>query len=319
MPLTAQVLAVLEAMAKANIRPVEELTPDAARTQFLVMATARRKLVTPVSRTEDRTITANGRDIPIRLYWPQSGEVDRERLRPLPAIVYFHGGGHVIGNIETHDEVTRVYCSGAEALVVSVDYAKGPERRFPAAVEDARAALDWIHAEAGKLGVDPQRVAVAGDSAGGNLATLAAFHVRDSSLPPLVLQVLVYPVIDFSFDAASYKQYAEGYGLVSAKAMDWFRNHYLVRPEDARDWRASPIHAETFAGLAPAVVVTAEYDVLHDEGLAYSAALRAAGVPVEHHIYSGVIHGFFVMSPAVDEAGRAQRAAIDRLRDAFKT
>ncbi len=313
MPLTVQVLAVLEAMEKAGIKPVDTLTPAAARAQFLTMATARRKTSTPVGRTEDRVISANGRDIPIRLYWPNAG-----RTGPLPAIVYFHGGGHVIGNIETHDEVTRAYCAGANALVVSVHYAKGPEHRFPAAVEDARAALDWLHAEAAALGVDARRLAVAGDSAGGNLAALAAFHVRDSGLPPLALQVLVYPVVDFGFGGASYKRYAEGYGLVSAKAMAWFRAHYLGKPEDALDWRASPIRAASFADLAPAVVVTAECDVLHDEGLAYIAALRAAGVPVEHHTYAGVIHGFFVMSPAVDEAGRAQRALIDRLRDAFR-
>ena len=318
MPLTAQVQALLEAMEKAGVKPVDALTPEAARAQFLTMATARRKIVTPVGRTEDRKIKANGRDVVIRMYWPERGIESADGLGSLPAIVYFHGGGHVIGNIDTHDEVTRTYCVGAEALVVSVDYAKGPERRFPAAVEDARAVIDWLHAQAGALGVDPRRLAVAGDSAGGNLATLAAFHVRDAGLPPLALQVLVYPVIDFSFGGPSYQRYAEGYGLVSAKAMAWFRDHYLSKPEDADDWRASPIHAASFAGLAPAVVVTAECDVLHDEGIDYIAALRAAGVPVEHHTYAGVIHGFFVMSPAVDEAGRAQRAVIDRLRDAFR-
>lgn len=313
MPLTVQVQAVLEAMAKAGIKPVDTLTPEAARAQFLAMATARRSAVTSVARTENRTVPANGRQIPIRLYWPERAAT--ESL--LPALVYFHGGGHVIGSIDTHDEVTRVYCAGAEALVVSVDYAKGPEHKFPAAVEDARAALDWLHANAAALGVDPERVAVAGDSAGGNLAALAAIHVRDSGLPPLALQVLVYPVVDFSFASESYRRYAEGYGLVSAKAMAWFRDHYLRRTEDVTDWRASPILAKSLKGLASALVITAECDVLRDEGVAYAAALRAAGVAVDHREYAGVIHGFFVMAPAVDEAVQAQRTAVERLRQSF--
>lgn len=313
MPLTAQVQALLEAMAKAGIQPVDTLTPEAARAQFMAMATARRSTVTPVARTEETAIPAHGRQIPIRLYWPKAVA----GTGPLPAIVYFHGGGHVIGNVDTHDEVTRVYCAGAGALVVSVDYAKGPEHKFPAAVEDARAALDWLHANAARLGVDACRIAVAGDSAGGNLATIAAFHVRDSGLPPLVLQVLVYPVADFSFSSPSYQRYAEGYGLVSAKAMAWFRGHYLARPEDVEDWRASPIRAKSLKGLAPALVITAEYDVLRDEGAAYAGALRTAGVHVEHREYPGVIHGFFVMAPAVDEAGQAQRLAVESLRRAF--
>jgi acetyl esterase len=309
-PLTVQMQAVLEAMRAAGLKPVDELAPEEARAQFSSMATARRSTITPVARTQDRRIAANGRQIPVRLYWPQ-------RSGSLPAIVYFHGGGHVIGNVDTHDEVTRVYCAGAEALVISVDYAKGPENKFPAAVEDVRAVINWLHANATELAVDRARIALAGDSAGGNLAAVGAIHVRDSGLPQLALQVLVYPVIDFSLSSDSYRRYETGYGFVSAKAMAWFRSHYLAELGDADDWRASPIRVPSLAGLAPAYVVTAEYDVLHDEGIAYITALRNAGVQVEHREYRGVIHGFFVMSSAVDEASAAQREAVDRLRSAF--
>lgn len=313
MPLTAQMQTILAAMKAAGLKPVDQLTPAEARAQFMATLAARRTMVTPVGRVEDRVIAAPGRDIPIRLYWPN--ETRASRL-PMPAILYFHGGGHVIGNIETHDEITRAYCAGTGALVVSVDYRKGPENKFPAAVEDVAAALDWLHGQASQLVVDPMKVAIAGDSAGGNLAALGAIHARDARLP-LALQVLVYPVTDYTMSADSYRRYAEGYGLVSAKAMAWFRQHYLRSASDAEDWRASPLRAASLAGLAPALVISAEYDVLHDEGVAYVAKLRAAGVPVQHETYAGVIHGFFAMTPALDEANAAHQVAVAALKRAF--
>ena len=312
MPLTAQMQTILAAMRTAGVKAVDTLTPVEARAQFAALLAARRTVVTPVGRVEDRKITAAGREIPIRLYWPARSGND-----PIPAVIYFHGGGHVIGNIDTHDEITRAYCAGTGALVISVDYRKGPEHKFPGAVEDVAASIDWLHANAAALGVDPKRLALAGDSAGGNLAAVGAFHVRDAKLPPLALQVLVYPVTDYTLSADSYRRYADGYGVVTAKAMTWFQQHYLRSTKDAEDWRASPLRAASLVGLAPALVISAEYDVLHDEGVQFVEKLRAAGVPVQHETYAGVIHGFFAMTPAVDEANAAQRLASSALRKAF--
>jgi acetyl esterase len=264
----------------------------------------------PVDRVEERMIPGPAGDIRLRLYWPRAAG-------PVPAIVYYHGGGHVIGSLDTHDLIARNLCAGAEAVVVSVDYRMGPEYRFPAAVDDAFAALEWVHANARDIAADPNRLGVHGDSAGANLAAVVALLARDAGHPKLRLQSLVYPVADYNLVGASYEKYAEGCGLLTKAAMVWFRDHYLRRPADADDWRASPIKAASFAGLAPAVIVTAECDVLHDEGQRYAEALRRAGVSVEHKDYPGMIHGFFGMVPAIDDAMNAQRIVSAAFKRAF--
>jgi acetyl esterase len=246
----------------------------------------------------------------LRLYWPNAAV-------PVPGIVYYHGGGHVIGSLDTHDLIARNLCAGAEALVASVDYRMGPEHRFPAAVEDSFAVLEWVHANAGSLGADPGRVGVHGDSAGANLAGVVALLARDARGPRLRLQSLVYPVADYNLVGDSYERYARDCGLLTKAAMVWFRDHYLREPADADDWRASPIKAASFAGVAPAIVVTAQCDVLHDEGQRYAEALRRAGVPVEYQEYPGMIHGFFGMVPAVDDAMNAQRLVWAAFKRAF--
>jgi acetyl esterase len=264
----------------------------------------------PVDRVEERMIPGPAGDIRLRIYWPNSAV-------PVPAIVYFHGGGHVIGSLDTHDLIARNLCAGVEALVASVDYRMGPEHRFPAAVEDCFAALEWVHRNAESLGADPDRVGVHGDSAGANLAAVVALLARDAGGPRLRLQSLVYPVADYNLAGDSYEKYARGCGLLTKEAMVWFRDHYLRGPADADDWRASPIKAASFAGVAPAIVVTAECDVLHDEGQRYAEALRRAGVPVEYKEYPGMIHGFFGMVPVVDDAMNAQRAVWAAFKRAF--
>ncbi len=309
MPLTPQTEALLEAMRNAGVQPLEALTPEAARRQFAAMIAARRTTVTPVARVEDRRIAADGRTVKVRIYRP-------DRAGPLPAIVYFHGGGHVVGNVDTHDEITRAYCAGTGAVVVSVDYAKGPEQKFPAAVEDVAAVLDWWQREAADLGCDHARLALTGDSAGGNLAAVAAILARERGVP-VALQVLVYPVADYTLSTDSYRRYGEGFGVVTKASMTWFRDNYLRSAADAEDWRASPLKATSLAGVAPALVISAEYDVLHDEGVALVAALKAAGVPVTHKTYAGVIHGFFAMTSAVPEARDALALAIDAMNEAF--
>jgi len=308
-----QIEAVLKAQAAAGLRPIEALTPAEARAQMEETARSRKAEPLPVARVEERVIPGPGGRIRLRFYWPKEADAGN----PVPAIVYYHGGGHVIGSLDTHDFIARNLCAGAGALVASVDYRMGPEHKFPAAVDDSFAALEWVHANAGGLGADPDRFGVHGDSAGANLAAVVALMARDAGQPRLRLQSLVYPVTDYTMSMPSYDRFATGYGILTREAMLWFRNHYLRRPEDAEDWRASPLKAASLAGTAPALVITAECDVLHDEGERYAATLREAGVPVEYREYSGMIHAFFGMVPLVDVAMNAQRAVWAAFKRAF--
>jgi len=305
-----QIQKVLEAMARLDLKPIEAMTPAEARQQMEVMAASRKAEPLPIAGTENRTIPGPAGEIPVRIYRPKAAGMR-------PAIVYFHGGGHVIGSLDSHDLVARNLCGGAEAVVVSVDYRMGPEHPFPAAVDDAVAALDWVSANAAKIGADPERLGVHGDSAGANLAAVAAIVARDWGAPTLRLQSLVYPVADFRMGSASYQKYAAGCGILTADAMKWFRGHYLRTPADAEDWRASPLLAPSLKGVAPAIITAAECDVLHDEGLAYAERLRKAGVAVEYRRYAGMIHAFFGMMPAVDDAMNAQRAVWAAFKKAF--
>jgi acetyl esterase len=295
-----QIREVLRVMAEAGLRPIEEMTPEEAREQVEATARARKAEPLTVARVDECLIPGPAGEIRLRLYWPESPG-------PSPAIVYYHGGGHVIGSLDTHDFVARNLCGGAEAVVASVDYRMGPEHKFPAAVEDSFAALQWVHANANALGADPGRIGVHGDSAGANLAAVAALLARDAAGPKLRLQSLVYPISDYALVGDSYEKYATGYGILTRNAMVWFRNHYLRTPADAGDWRASPIRAGSLAGVAPAIVITAECDVLHDDGERYAEALRRAGM----------IHAFFGMVPAVDDAMNAQRMVWAAFRRAF--
>jgi acetyl esterase len=308
-----QIVQALQAMERAQLKPIEAMTPAEARAQMEAMAAARKAEPLPVARVEERTIPGPaGDNIRMRLYWPPGPSAPA-----VPAIVYYHGGGHVIGSLDTHDAVARNLCAGAGALVASVDYRMGPEHKFPAAVEDSFAALQWVHANAASLGADAQRLGVHGDSAGANLAAVVALMARDAGGPQLRLQSLVYPVADYTMAGASYQKYAQGCGVLTRDAMAWFRDHYLRNAADAADWRASPLKAADFARVAPAIIVAAECDVLHDEGAAYAEALRRAGVPVEYREYAGMIHGFFGMVPIVDDAMAAQRQVWSAFKRAF--
>jgi len=306
-----QIRDVLEVMAEARLRPIEEMTPAEAREQMEATARARKAEPLPVAKMKERLFPGPGGAIRVRLYWPH------QSTAPVPAIVYFHGGGHVIGSLDTHDFVARNLCGGTEAMVASVDYRMGPEHKFPAAVDDCFAALEWVHANAANLGADPGRIGVHGDSAGGNLAAVVALLARDAGDPQLRLQSLVYPVTDYGLASDSYDKYASGYGILTRAAIVWFRDHYLRSVDDASDWRASPIRATTLARVAPAIVITAECDVLHDDGERYAEALRCAGVPVEYREFPGMIHAFFGMVPAVDDAMNAQRMVWAAFKRAF--
>jgi len=309
LPVHPQIKLALEALAKADIPPIHTLTAPRAREVMNAMSKARGGQPAPVERTEDRTISGPHGDVPVRIYWPKA-------KGPHPAFVYFHGGGHVIGDLDTHDTIARNLCGGADVVVVSIDYRLAPEHKFPAAAEDAWAGYQWVRSAPSDLNIDPKRLSVGGDSAGGNLAAVVALMARYAGHTNIRLQLLVYPVTDFAMTGASYTAYANGFGVLTADAMKWFRDHYLGRAEDAGDWRASPTKA-SLEGLPPALIIAAECDVLRDEGVAFADALRAAGNDVQRREYAGMIHGFFGMTPIIDDAVAAQRYASEALRKAL--
>ena len=307
MPLDPGLKLVLDQLA-ANPGPqLHELPVAQARVFFDQMQLPRPEV--KVAEVSDRRIPGPAGEIPVRIYRP-------EGRAPFPALVYFHGGGWVIGSVETHDGSCRDLANRIGCVVVSVDYRLAPESRFPAAAEDCFAATRWVAAHAGELGVDARRIGVGGDSAGGNLAAVVALMARDRSGPALRHQLLVYPVTDADFTRASYRENAEGY-LLTTKAMEWFWGHYAPEAAQRTEPYAAPLRAKDLAGLPPAFVLTAEYDPLRDEGEAYAQRLEQAGVPTVRTRYAGAIHGFFAMGllaqvarDAVDEAVAAVRAAL---------
>jgi acetyl esterase len=263
--------------------------------------------VLPVVR--DVQIEGPAGPIPARFYRPRPDEF-------LPLLVYFHGGGWVIGSLETHDNVCRDLAVKACCAVLSIDYRLAPEHPFPAAAEDCYAATVWAHDNAARLGIDAARIAVGGDSAGGNLAAVVALMARDRKAPPLRFQLLVYPVTCGRMDTPSYRENAEGYLLTSA-AMAWFWAHYVPAAAGREECYAAPLRASDLRGLPPALVLTAEYDPLRDEGEAYAKRLAEAGVPAEVRRYEGQIHGFFGMSALIDRAREAFDEAAATLRAAL--
>jgi len=306
MPLDHDAQTLLDMVRAAN-RPAFE-TVGAAEARLLYMA-GRRVLAPepmPVAEMRDLTLPGPGGPIPLRLYRSSADAV-------LPVLVFFHGGGWVVGDIETHDTVCRHLANRAECAVVSVDYRLAPEHKFPAAVEDSFAATLWIADNAAALGVDPARLAVGGDSAGGNLAAAVSLIARDAGAPRICYQLLIYPATDAAMRHESIARFAEGY-VLTRPTMRWFYEQYLRDPSDAADWRVSPLVAPDLAGLPPALVLTAGYDPLCDEGDAYAARLTAAGVPVQHCRFPGQIHGFATNGKII----RAAESALDEAAAALK-
>jgi acetyl esterase len=230
--------------------------------------------------------------------------------------MFFHGGGWVIGDLDTHDVVCRRLANAAKCAVVSVDYRLAPEHKFPAAVEDCVAATEWVAEQAAALGVDSARMAVGGDSAGGNLAAVVALHARDHGGPALRLQLLIYPATEFAMRHPSHTTRGEGF-LLTHSTMKWFRDAYLRSDADMADWRASPLRAADVSRLPPAYILTAGFDPLSDEGAAYADRLSSAGVPVQHVHLPGQIHGFITMGKLIPAAGEAASAAGAALMKAF--
>ena len=277
---------LLMAMRAANRPPFEQLTPEQGRAAWLEMRKAMNQFVPPMA--DVRALSAEGPcgPIPMRLYRSQAA-ADRNA----PVLVFFHGGGWVVGDLDTHDVLARRLADAVAAVSIAVDYRLAPESKFPAAAEDAIAATRWIVAHAADLGVDASRMAVAGDSAGGNLATVAALAAAGDGHPRILAQVLIYPTVDLRCDYPSYERVGTGYTLTKA-SMHWFRNHYLATDSQVEDWRASPIRATNLGKSPPAYIVTGGLDPLCDEGEAYAIALQNAGVEVTYRHFPGQMHGF---------------------------
>jgi acetyl esterase len=266
---------------------------------------------TPVGDVSEYRIPGPGGPLPVRVYEPD-GE------GPFPALLYIHGGGWVLGNLEGVDELCRRLANAADCAVVSVDYRLAPEHPFPAPVEDCSAALRWIAENPGVAHADPDRLAVAGDSAGGNLAAAVSLLARDRDGPDLDYQVLIYPVTNHAFDTESYEENAEGY-LLTKRDMEWFWDHYLERDLDGRNPYASPLRARDLSGLPPATVVTAGFDPLRDDGLAYADRLAEAGVAVERRNHEDMIHGFVttLVDPELERATAEIERIGEEVRGAF--
>jgi acetyl esterase len=310
--LTPQLLELLEAGRLAGMKPISVLTPGEAREQAEVAVKARELPPIELGSVEDRTIPGPAGDIPVRFYRPQ-GDADG----PRGALIFYHGGGHVICSLDTHDRAARALCQEAGIVVMSVDYRMGPEHKFPAAVEDAHAAFEWLAANAAEEGVDAHRIAVGGDSAGGNLSLVVSLLSRDNGGAMPAFQMLVYPVLDYAGGTPSYELYGDGFGPLDTAAIDWFRKYYFADEADMADWRATPRLAETYKGLPATLVITAECDVLNHEDRELVARLAADGVDVEHVDYPSMMHAFFTLAPMIDEAVEAQSLAADRLKMAL--
>ncbi len=307
MPLDPQAKAVLDQVNALPMPAMSTLEPGQYRQMVAQMIVPSPEVAGLDVR--DLQISGPGGELPLRLYRPLDDE-------PGPAVMFFHGGGFVIGDFESHDGLCRLLAQKSGALVIAVDYRLAPEAPFPAAPEDCYAATCWVAEHAKDLGIDPARLAVAGDSAGGNLAIAVCQLVAERGGPTVRHQLLFYPVTDHGFDTPSYHANHEGY-LLSREMMQWFWGHYLKRPEDGDDPLASPLRYGNFEGLPPATVITAEYDPLRDEGEEFARRLQAAGVETQLSRYKGMFHGFASMLVALDAADRAVAEGAEALQRAL--
>lgn len=309
-PLTPRMAGLLQRIQRAQRTPLHTQAPVQARAAYAAAAEILDLPRASLHRVVELTLPAqDGQALPARLYLPHDGS-------SLPAMLYLHGGGFVIGSLETHDSLCRQLALHSGAAVVALDYRLAPEHRFPTAVDDAWVALQWLHTRGATLGIDGTRLAVGGDSAGGTLAAVCALQARDQGLP-LALQLLITPGTDAYGDFPSRHRFTSGV-LLDAQTIDWFFDHYIDRAQ-RRDWRFAPLCHDDVADVAPACVILAECDPLVDEGLAYADRLRAAGVPVALELYRGLTHDFIKMGRALPEAPQALQAAADAMKGAFET
>ena len=313
----ARMQQVLDELAALDPKPIPQLSAEEARRQptpadavkALLKKEGQSTDPMPVGKVEDRTIPGAAGEIPARIYTPK-GE------GPHPVTLYMHGGGWVIATIDTYDSSARALTNAANTIIVSIEYRKGPEHKFPAAHDDAFAAYKWLTENAGQINGDPKRIAVAGESAGGNLAAAVALRARDEKAPMPVHQLLVYPIAGYDFETPSYQRNADAKPL-NRDMMKWFFDQYLSSPADAQRPWISLVDAENLGKLPPATVVTAEIDPLMSEGRAYADKLKAAGVNVRHRNFDGVAHEFFGMGAVLPEAKQAVQFAAEGLKSSF--
>jgi acetyl esterase len=304
--LDPQARALIDLMVQRQVPAVHTLPPPEARRFYLERRFYTQPEPPPVG--EVRALKTEG-DIPLRLYRPADATA-----APLPVLVYFHGGGWTIGDLDTHDVLCRQLCAGAGIAVAAVDYRLAPEHRFPAAVDDCLAATRWVREQAAVLGLDATRLAVGGDSAGGNLAAVVSLLLRDAAEALPAFQLLIYPATDMRAVAPSHATNAQGY-LLTADSVRYYRGHYMPDEASWSDGRASPLLAASHAGLPPALVLTAGFDPLRDEGRQYADALSAAGTPAQYVCFERQVHGFITMSRVIDEARTAVALCVAVLRE----
>lgn len=308
MPLDPQAKALLDQMAAAGMPPINNLAPTQAREVTGVMFRVPPGSEEPVHKIENRTIAGPAGQIPVRIYTPAGAG-------PFPVLVFFHGGGWVICDLDTHDAACRSLTNQANCVTVSVDYRLAPEHKFPAAAEDCYGAALWVSEHAREINGDPKRIAVGGDSAGGNLAAVVALLARDRGKPNICFQLLVYPATDAALDTYSHREFKDYF--LTPDMIRYFYGHYLRSEADKKDPMLAPAMAKSFTGLPPALIITAEFDPLRDEGEVYGEKLRAAGVAVQMTRYEGMIHGFFTMANVLDKGKQAVSEAAQALKQAF--
>ena len=303
---------LIDLMAAADRPAWNTLSPQAARDLYLSLRPGAQGPRPADVKVMDRTIPGPAGDLSVRLYRPASAAVDA----PLPALVYAHGGGWVFGNLDSHDVLCAQLALEAGIAVFHVDYRLAPEARFPGAFDDVVAALKWVAAHGASVGIDPTRLAIGGDSAGGNLAAAASIWARDNGGPKLLMQLLAYPVTDAVARTESYRRFEDGYGL-NAVTMEWFFDHYTPDKASRGDWRVSPLRAASLAGLPPALVVTAGYDPLRDEGRAYAWRLQQDGTQADLVEFGGMLHGFLSSPMLLHGARRGTTLCAAALREAL--
>jgi len=308
-----QTRALLDLIESRQIPPTHTLSVADARAYYRDRRSVTQPAPAEVAQVHELQAGGPHGSIPLRLYRPL-GSAETETL---PALVYYHGGGWTIGDLDTHDSLCRELANGAGCAVISIDYRMGPEHRFPAAVDDCLAATRWVHANAEALHLDAARLAVGGDSAGGNLAAVISIAARESGDLPIAFQLLIYPATDQHRTAASHAENAQGY-LLTTDTMDYFTGHYIADAAQYEDWRASPLLHENLANLPPALVLTAGFDPLRDEGKAYAERLTAAGNQASYVCFDRQIHGFITMGRLIDEANTAVGLCAAELRRALR-
>ncbi|AMM24244.1 alpha/beta hydrolase [Variovorax sp. PAMC 28711] len=308
-----QARALIDLMVERGVPPTHTLSPADARKFYRERRTFTQNEPLAVAEVRDLTAESGGAAIPLRLYRPAGSQA----TDALPVLVYYHGGGWVIGDLDTHDVLCRELANGSGCAVVAVDYRMGPEHRFPAAVDDVLAATRWVRTNAVSLGVDADRLAVGGDSAGGNLAAVVAIAARDAGDLPIAFQLLIYPATDMRRGHASHVTNGDGY-MLTKDTIAYFHDHYIIDPAHDLDWRASPLLQSDLKGLPPSLLITAGYDPLRDEGLDYARALTAAGNRVSYVCFERQIHGFITMGRVLDEANTAVSLCSAELRRALK-